>query len=112
MWSRSTRVLPIAAALAALAACSALGAVDAGECGSVHNSDPGWQFEGIAFGAFMPVNGACTASQLPVYRLYNNRFAENDSNHRFVVRIHLYNAMIAQGWAGEGVAMCLPQAAQ
>ncbi len=86
--------------------------VDAGECGAVHNSDPGWQFEGIAFGAFMPVNGACTASQRPVYRLYNNRFAENDSNHRYVVRIDLYNAMIAQGWAGEGVAMCLPQAAQ
>jgi hypothetical protein len=80
---------------------------DPAECGSVHGSDPGWQFEGVAFRALMPTNGSCAAGTQPLYRLYNNRYAFNDSNHRYVVRTDLYAQMQAQGWVGEGVAMCL-----
>ena len=80
---------------------------DPGECGFLRNNDPGWLFEGEAFGARVPVDGACTAGTSPVYRLYNNRWMHNDSNHRFVKRLDLYQQMQAQGWAGEGVAMCL-----
>ena len=83
--------------------------VDSEECGAVHNSDPGWIFEGNAFGARMPVAGACPAFSLAVYRLYNDRARFLDSNHRYVVRPELYAQMMARGWIGEGVAMCLPQ---
>jgi len=83
--------------------------VDSAECGAVHNSDPGWIFEGNAFGAMMPADGACPARTVTVYRLYNNRAQAMDSNHRYVVRPELYAQMMARGWIGEGVAMCLPQ---
>ena len=55
---------------------------DAAECASVR-SDPGWTFEGIAFHVGVPINGACPGGTYPVYRSYNNRFARNDSNHRY-----------------------------
>ena len=83
--------------------------VDSEECGAVHDSDPGWVFEGNAFGAMMPVEGACPASTVTVYRLYKDRARFLDSNHRYVVRPDLYTEMMARGWIGEGVAMCLPQ---
>jgi uncharacterized protein DUF5648 len=83
--------------------------VDSEECGAVLNSDPGWIFEGNAFGARMPVDGACPAGMVTVYRLYNDRARFLDSNHRYVVRPELYADMMARGWVGEGVAMCLPQ---
>jgi hypothetical protein len=81
--------------------------VDAAECGGVRNHDPGWLYEGVAFGAFMPLNGACPGSTRPLYRLYNGRASQSDSNHRFVVRPQLYADMQASGWIGEGIALCL-----
>jgi hypothetical protein len=42
-----------------------------------------------------------------LYRLYNGRAAHNDSNHRFTLKREIYEHMVAQGWIGEGVAMCL-----
>jgi hypothetical protein len=44
----------------------------------------------------------------PVWRLYNDRAAQLDSNHRFVASGETYRAMIAEGWIGEGVAFCSP----
>ncbi len=76
------------------------------ECGGVRNHDPGWLLEGVAFGARMPVAGACPAGEA-LYRLYNGRAAQNDSNHRFTNRLDVYEQMKARGWLGEGVAMCL-----
>lgn len=81
------------------------------ECGLLRNRDPGWQYESRtngAFGAAAPVNGACAAGLRPVYRLFNNRAAQRDSNHRHVTRSDLYALMQARGWIGEGVAMCIP----
>ena len=43
-----------------------------------------------------------------IFRAYNNRFAFNDSNHRYMTSITLYNQMLAMGWSGEGVVMCAP----
>jgi hypothetical protein len=79
---------------------------DPAECGALRNRDPGWRFEGDAFGASLPVDGICAAGTQPVYRLYNGRWASNDSNHRYVTRVDLYQSMQSQGWSGEGVAMC------
>jgi serine protease len=81
--------------------------VDAAECGGLRINDPGWQYEGEAFGAMLPSNGTCPGRTRPVYRLYNNRAALHDSNHRFVTRLDLYAQMQARGWIGEGVAMCV-----
>ena len=80
------------------------------ECDQV-KSDPGWVFEAPnRFFAVEPVNGQCPAGLLPVLRAYNNRFAANDSNHRYTIRQSIYNQMIALGWKGEGVVMCAPPA--
>jgi len=70
-------------------------------------SFPGWQFEAIAFFAIAPENGVCPANTQPVYRTYNGRAAENDSNHRFMVRQAVRDAMM-MGWTEEGIAFCGP----
>jgi len=56
--------------------------------------------------------GACPVGTDPVWRLFNNRVAELDSNHRFVANQGTYRMMIADGWVGEGVAFCSPPTAE
>jgi hypothetical protein len=71
----------------------------------------GWAFEGHAFYADLPDTlGNCATGQSQVYRTYNNRFASNDSNHRFVVGGSERAAMLAVGWVAEGVAFCVTNA--
>ena len=79
--------------------------VRASECAQV-KLDPGWMYEGIAFYAYAPVNGQCAAGQQAVYRVYNNRFAQNDSNHRYMTDIFEYARMQTLGWLPEGVVLC------
>jgi hypothetical protein len=67
----------------------------------------GWSFENIAFWAIPATNGTCPAGTDPVWRAFNNRAAENDSNHRFTADSRQRLAML--GWADEGVAFCAPQ---
>lgn len=81
---------------------------DASECTLLQEEDHGWEYEGIAFQALVPQDGACLAGTDPVWRLFNGRAAELDSNHRFVASHQTYLAMIAKGWSGEGVAFCSP----
>lgn len=69
---------------------------------------PRWNFEGIAFAIVLPATGGCPAGHQPIYRAYNNKAAQNDSNHRFTTQINLYQEMINRGWVGEGVMMCAP----
>lgn len=66
----------------------------------------GWQYEGVVFYALMPSNGQCAGGTTPVYRMYNNRAAQNDTNHRFTTDAPMRAAM--QGWVDEGVAFCSP----
>lgn len=66
----------------------------------------GWAYEGIAFYALVPSNGQCPSSTSPVWRSYNDRAAEDDSNHRFTVDPQQHLAM--QGWADEGPVFCSP----
>jgi serine protease len=66
-----------------------------------------WGYEGIAFYALVPVNGQCPQGTSPVWRSYNNRAAEDDSNHRFTADPLQHLAMA--GWNDEGVAFCSPQ---
>jgi alpha-tubulin suppressor-like RCC1 family protein len=92
---------------------------DAGECQSLKNLNPtndaslGWRFEGIAFYAPLPQNGACSPGFYPVYRSYNNRFnpdpALNDGNHRITPSYVDYQRSIRFfGFADEGISFCTP----
>ena len=67
----------------------------------------GWRYEGIAFWAMVPVNGQCPAGTTPVYRVYNDRAAQNDANHRFTADPVQHYAMTA-GWSDEGAQLCSP----
>ena len=68
----------------------------------------GWAFENIAFYALVPENGQCPGGTSAVYRAYNNRAAQNDSNHRFTMDSQQRAAMLMSQWADEGVAFCSP----
>ena len=68
----------------------------------------GWAFENIAFYALVPENGQCPGGTTAVYRAYNNRAAQNDSNHRFMADSQQRVAMLMSSWADEGVAFCSP----
>ena len=85
---------------------------DEEECSKLQAEDHGWEYEGIAFQALIPTDGACPAGTDPVWRLFNNRVAELDSNHRFVASQNTYLMMTAGGWIGEGVAFCSPPTAE
>jgi hypothetical protein len=57
-----------------------------------------------------PDTGACPASMVPVYRVWNNR---GDSNHRYTTDTSLRDQMVAKGYIAEGygpdnVIMCAP----
>jgi hypothetical protein len=73
-------------------------------------TDKRWNYEEMAFGIRVPVDGACPAdAPVKIYRAYNDGFLRGkDSNHRYMTDVTLYNQMLARGWAGEGVAMCAP----
>jgi hypothetical protein len=89
---------------------------DAAECAQLKalqkpkpTTTPQWNFEETAFAVSLPNSGVCAAGMSPIYRAYNNRFAQNDSNHRYATRKTIYDDMIAKGWKGEGVVMCAAQ---
>ena len=64
----------------------------------------GWGYEGIAFYALAPDNGQCAPGAHPVWRSYNGRALQNDSNHRFTVDSRVRDSMA--GWTLEGLALC------
>lgn len=81
---------------------------DRRECGQVRN-DPGWTFESVPFSTWAPINGRCPAQSIAMTRLFNQRAAQNDSNHRYVSKGSLVAEMTAKGWASEGIAFCVMQ---
>ncbi|CAG1012277.1 hypothetical protein BURK2_04479 [Burkholderiales bacterium] len=78
---------------------------NAAECEWV-KTDPGWFYEGLVFRVAPPSAGSCANGGAPVYRLYNGRWRENDSNHRYTTDSGIYQQMQSQGWAPEGVVFC------
>ncbi|KAB2840761.1 MAG: hypothetical protein F9K47_12855 [Burkholderiales bacterium] len=83
---------------------------DADECEQV-KADPGWTYEGLVFNTVRPSNGSCPSGLLPVYRAYNGRWAQNDSNHRYTANSTAYEQTVLSGWNAEGAVMCTPNAA-
>lgn len=82
--------------------------IEAAECAAVR-LDPGWRFESYDFNGWPTSAGSCPTGTVAVKRVYNNRFAQNDSNHRYVTNDVLYAQMISQNWNGEGVVFCAVQ---
>ncbi len=78
-----------------------------GECNQV-KADPGWFYEGLNFASVNPTAGSCPSGTTPVYRVYNNRFAQNDSNHRYSTNLATLQGMAGAGWVLEGVVLCAP----
>jgi hypothetical protein len=91
---------------------------DPGECNFLRQLQlstpfgrPRWNYEEIAFAAFLPNSlGQCPAPFTPVARFYNNGAAANDSNHRYVSTQANFNAMLNTGWRNEGAVMCVGSA--
>lgn len=75
------------------------------ECAAVKN-DSGWVYESIVFYAIPPTNQQCPSNYSSVKRLYNSRYAQNDSNHRYTISDRDFNAMATGGWSAEGVVLC------
>jgi len=76
------------------------------DCRELHRIG-GLQYEGFDFSVQRPVAGACTGSATqPVRRMYNNKAAANDSNHRYVVGEATRARMVGLGWVDEGVVFC------
>jgi hypothetical protein len=77
------------------------------ECTIVRNS-PGWFYEGVGF-YIRRVDAnprRCPLGLLSVNRAYNNRAAQNDSNHRFTTSDSTIREMGERGWGVEGTVMC------
>ena len=95
--------------------------IDPAECAQV-KLDPGWTYEGIVFYMIKPFfDHTCSAyNERPgppftsspttrVLRLYNQRAAFGDSNHRYTTNSNTASVMATQGWRAEGVVLCSPQ---
>jgi hypothetical protein len=76
------------------------------ECQALKAPTTGWVYESLAFRIQLPQGSTCPAGTIPVHRLYNNRFAFNDSNHRFTTFFDDIAVLAGQGWVYEGVAFC------
>ncbi|MBK8741848.1 MAG: LapA family protein [Betaproteobacteria bacterium] len=85
------------------AECQALKTIQAATPGN----QPRWNFESLDFMSTAPnASGNCAAGLVPVYRAYNNGFAQGkDSNHRITTTLSSYQVQLAKGWKGEGVVM-------
>ena len=68
----------------------------------------GATYEGIDFWTNRASGAACPTGTHAVSRLYNNRWRENDSTHRYTTSSSTVQAMKDQGWLDEGVVMCAP----
>ena len=80
--------------------------IDPDECAAVQR-DHGWTLEATdVFFAYAPIDAGCADGRQPVRRAYNNRFAFNDSNHRYASDAAVYAQIRARGWLPEGVVLC------
>lgn len=79
---------------------------DAGECAFV-KQDPGWTFEGLTMRVMPVTAGVCPVDTIPVFRVYNNGFPQNDSNHRYTTSRMTREQMRARNWVDEGTVFCV-----
>lgn len=71
------------------------------------NKLSGLKYEGYDFSVIKPYGSVCTGEAAnPVWRLFNNKAATNEGNHRYVVSVATKARMVSQGWVDEGVVFC------
>ena len=71
------------------------------------NKLTGLEYEAFDFSVLKPAASGCPATAPnAVTRLFNNKAAANDGNHRYVVSAATKARMIAQGWIDEGAVFC------
>jgi fermentation-respiration switch protein FrsA (DUF1100 family) len=78
------------------------------ECEFVKAGGAGpWAYEGTGF-YIQPIGAqqSCPAGYIGVNRAYNQRAAQNDSNHRFSTSDSTMHDMEGEGWAYEATVMC------
>jgi uncharacterized protein (DUF1800 family) len=81
----------------------------ASDCALVANYPNLYTNEGIGWYAQLPQNGSCASGLVPLYRAYNNGATRGiSSNHRYFPDYTFYQTYAAQGYALEGVDMCVP----
>ena len=79
----------------------------ASEVAALASPASGWSREGVSFHVPLPdAQGGCAAGLTPIYRLYNNRWMHNDSNHRYAANARARQLSRDAGWTEEGVAFC------
>lgn len=85
-------------------------AAHGGGCEVTISQFPDWGLEDDKlFNTMLPsAGGTCPAGTNPIYRMYNQGQGAAP-NHRFVTNLTDQQTMINQGFAAEGVVMCVPQ---
>lgn len=68
----------------------------------------GGLFDGVEFWVTRAIDASCPSGTQALTRLYNNRWREMDSNHRYLTSTSETSVMQQQGWSNEGVVMCVP----
>ena len=78
-----------------------------GEDCTVLNTVSQLRFEGFDFAVIKPASSVCPAdAPNAVTRLFNNKAATNEGNHRYVVSAATKAKMLTQGWIDEGAVFC------
>ena len=83
---------------------------NAAECEFLRKNNTGWIFEKMDFKIHVPGAAGCPAGLTPIQRQYNDRWRQNDSNHRFSLDERVKARMAEQGWVDEGIAFCAQSA--
>ncbi len=83
--------------------------VDPAECALVAGYPQLYQNEGIGWYAIPKTADTCSADTSGIYRVYNNGAALGKaSNHRYIADYSFYQNYSANGYALEGLKMCVP----
>jgi hypothetical protein len=68
--------------------------------------EPAWIYEGLAFKAFEPAQGACPERTAPVYAVHNGDWRVGRGSNRYTAEPGSVVKMLEAGWQADGVAFC------
>ena len=107
--SKQTRICRFYISLASPPTSSHFYGRESVDCLPLIASPPtGFSYEGYDFAvAESSPAGQCPGdARFPVHRAFRPGASGKSSNHRYLVSTTQYNAMVAHGWTGEGIAFC------
>jgi hypothetical protein len=81
------------------------------DCESIRGQNiPGFSWEDYDFATQQPTSGVCPGGTTPIYRGFRTAAGGKTSNHRYSASRATYDAAVATGYVGEGVAFCVTAA--